>query len=251
MIQMRNFLSLATALLVAVFALQASPAKADFQLYLQEAGVNGGAITSVASGADFTSISFSGTYGDFKVKVFGGSSDNGTDLSDLFQSTTTVQNLSGSTKTLHLYVVQTNYTLPSSPVLAIESSLGGSVTTGTLGMTGIFQAYADPNNANPISNTGVFTPPSYTNGPQNGILNGGSYDTGSASGSFTQGSGGYSLTGVVTFDLSGGGKANFGDQINVTPTPAPAGVLLALSAFPCLGIGAWLRRRRNLAVERS
>src|SRR5262245_58694422 len=56
------------------------------QIALQEAGVNGGAITAVASGSDFTGASFTGTYGDFDVAVFGGASDNGATLSDLLSS---------------------------------------------------------------------------------------------------------------------------------------------------------------------
>jgi len=67
-----------SAILVLTFVLLASNrAEATFQLALQEAGVNGGLVTVVASGADFQAggISFSGVYGDFTVSVLGGTSD--------------------------------------------------------------------------------------------------------------------------------------------------------------------------------
>src|SRR5260370_26842748 len=78
----RNFLPLVAALAVPAVLGAPSQAHASFQIALQEAGVNGGAITMVSSGADFTSASFTGTYGDFTVSIFGGTSDNGATLID-------------------------------------------------------------------------------------------------------------------------------------------------------------------------
>jgi hypothetical protein len=135
----------------------------SISIALQEAGVNGVARTVVASGADFASVNFSGTYGDFTVNVFGGAAHNGLQagtFSDLLSSTTVVINNSGSTATLNLFVTETNYTLSAGPNLNVESGLGGSVSTGTLALNGIFQAYADKNN-----NLNGLT--DFTNGVQN------------------------------------------------------------------------------------
>jgi hypothetical protein len=44
-----------------------------------------------------------------------------------------------------------------------------------------------------------------------------------------------------------GGNATVGNisggNITMSPVPAPAGLVLALTALPCLGVGRWLRRR--------
>lgn len=238
MFRFRNILPLALAVLSGIAILGApASARADFNIYLQE---DGGAITLVGSGADFTAASFTGTFGDFKVSIFGATSDNGASLSDLLSSTTSVENLSGSTHTLSLYASQTNYTLPTTTKLNVESGLGGSISTGTVGLTGIFQAYADANNN--LLGFGDFT-----NGPQNANLNGSTFDTGSATGVFNRDAGPYSLTSVANLTLSGHGKVNYSDHINVTAVPVPAGLVLVLSAMPVLGIGTWLRRRK--AVE--
>ena len=199
MFRFRNFLPLVVTALIGAAVLGA-PSKAHASLIIsaQEAGVNGGAITQVGvTGADFTATSFTGAYGDFSISIFGGSSDNGATLSDLLSSTTSVKNLDTLTAgahTLTLYVSQTNYTLPSSLKLNMESGLGGTQSSGTVGLTGIFQAYADAgNNSNGLGGA--------TNGPQNASLNVSTFDTGSANGSFTRGAGNYSLTSVATLNM--------------------------------------------------
>lgn len=225
------------ALAILALLLATNSSRADLEIALQEAGVNGGAITVVATGADFSAASFTGAYGDFSVKVFGGSSDNGATLSDLLQSTTSVTNTNAtSAATLHLYVSQTNYTLPTGANLSVESGLGGSVNQGTVGLTGIFQAYASNSNT-------LFDTTQFTNGLQTATQTGTTFDTGSAFGTFARTSAMYSLTTEVNFTLSAGGQANYSSHENLT-APAPAGVVLALTGLPFLGIGTWLRRRK-------
>jgi hypothetical protein len=250
MIRFRNFLPLFVAALVgtAILGFPAS-ARADLEIALQEDGVDGGDGVGVrhvvATAASFTAATYSGTYGDFTVTVFSGSSDNAADLSDLLSSTNKVKNNAGTAKTLRLWVTQDGYTLPLGSPLSVESGLAGTVNTGTIGFTGIFQAYADKNN-------NLFGTGDFTNGAQNASPNGSSFDTGSATGSFTR-SGDYSLTSVTVFDMSGGASGNFSAHVNVTApatAPAPAGVVLALSALPFLGIGSWLGRRK-LKVQNS
>jgi hypothetical protein len=232
-----KFRVLRPGLAVLALLLATSSSRASIVIGLQEAGVNGGAITTVATGADFTSASFTGTYGDFHVQVVGGASDNGADLSDLLSSTTSVTNTSSGEHTLHIYVSQTDYTLPASTILAVESGMSGTVNSGTVNLNNIFQAFADAGNNQ--YGTGDFS-----NGLQSAVASGSTFDTGSAFGKFTR-NGNYSMTTEVNFDLSGGGKANYSDHVNVTPTPAPAGVVLALTGLPVLGVGGWLRRRKQ------
>jgi hypothetical protein len=179
---------------------------------LQEAGVNGGAQTVVASGADFTAVSFTGTYGDFIVTIVGGASDNGATLSDLLSSTTSVTNNSGNTATLNLFVTQTNYSLPAGPNLNVESGLAGSVNVGTIGLSDIFQVWADKSN-------NAFGTSDFTNGPQTGVQTGSTFKTGSGTGVFTRLATNYSVTSMAKLTLSGGGVVNFSDHVNVTQAP--------------------------------
>jgi hypothetical protein len=180
-------------------------------LSLQEAGVNGGAFTVVDTEADFTAASFTGTYGDFKIKILGGSSDNGATQSDLLSSTTTVENIGSSTATLNLQVFQDNYTLPTGTPLSVESGLGGSVNGGTLDLTNIFQAYASS------SNNTTFD---FTNGPQTATPTGSTFQTGSTTGLFGRTAGQpYSLASITTIKLSAGGMINYSSHVNVTVAP--------------------------------
>ncbi len=211
-----------------------------FEVEVAEAGVDLGAGAGnpviAASGADFTSLSFTHTYGDFTILVFGGGSTNAANKSSLLSSTTDVSNNSATVHTLTITITQTNYSLPTGPNLNVESGMGGTVNSGVLGPLGIFQAYADATNA--AFGTG------FTNGPQNDTMLGSTFDTGSANGLFTRGAGDYSITSVATLTLSGGGVINYSNHVNATAVPVPAGVVLALSSMPFLGIGAWLRRRK-------
>jgi len=209
-------------------------ARANLQLYLQE---DAGPMTLVSDQADFTAISYTNVFGDFNIKVFGGASDQGVFLSDLTAATTSVANQNGASHTLKLYLTQNNYVQPTGTPLAVESGLGGSITSGTLGLTGIFQAYADKNN-----NLAGLT--DFTNGAQTAIANKTTFDTGSANGIFNRTAGSpYSLTSVTTLVISAGGKVNFANHIDVMPVPEPATLASALGGLVALGVLARARRR--------
>jgi len=113
MLRFRKSVLLTAALVVAATLGAPASAHAALQIALQQAGVNGGAITVVGTAADFSSVAFTGSYGSFTVTIFGGSSQNGASLSDLLGSNTRITNDTGLSQTLNLYVTQNNYTLPA------------------------------------------------------------------------------------------------------------------------------------------
>lgn len=241
MIRFRSFLPLIAAVLVGTAMLGAPrQASATLAIYLQEVGVDGAPVLVASTGSDFTATSFTGTHSDFAVSILGGVSDNGATMSDLLSSTTAVKNNAASTKTLLIFVTQDNYTLPAGTSLVVESGMAGTVNTGTLTLTNLFQAYADKNNA-------LLGTTDFTNGPQTATQTGSTFDTGSATGLFTR-VGNFSLTSLATITLTAGGRINFANHINVTPVPEPSGLVMALAGLPVLGLGTWLRRRRMAGI---
>jgi hypothetical protein len=228
---MLSKLSVAAMVVLVFLTLGSNFAHADLEIALQE---DAGAVTVVATGPSFTTASFTGNFGDFTVTLFGASSDNGASLSDLLESTVSVKNNSAATHTLHLYVTQNGYTLPSGTTLRVESGLGGSVNAGSVTLTNIFQAYADKNN-------NLFGTADFTNGPQNASQVGSTFDTGSATGNFTRLATPYSVTSVANLQLTAGGQVNKADHINLTAVPEPTSVLLLGSGL--VGLAAMARRR--------
>jgi uncharacterized repeat protein (TIGR01451 family) len=182
-------------------------------LSLREAGVNGGADVVVSTAPDFTSTSYSNIYGDFTVRSLGAASDNGAASSDLLSSTTSVHNNGASTLTLYLTAFQDNYTLPAGSPLAVESGLGGSVNVGALSLSNIFQAYASSTNNTTFD---------FTNGPQTAAQTGTTFDTGSATGSFSRVVGNpYSVSSTATITLSAGGTINYSSHVTLKAAPNP------------------------------
>src|SRR5262249_47542979 len=137
----RFWLVLAMVPTACLFLGMPSTAHANAILALQE---DNGAIQIMASGGSLATLSYSGTFGDFTIAIFGGAATNASALSDLLSSTTSVTNNSGLTHTLHLWVSSQDFTVPNGPNLNVESGMGGTVDTGSL--TPTFQAWADKNN---------------------------------------------------------------------------------------------------------
>jgi hypothetical protein len=227
------------AMLGAILAIGVVPAHADLNIYLQE---DAGPIVLKGTAANFSSVSFSGVFGDFKVTIDGASSDNNSPESDLLSSDNAIVNIGTATHTLHVWASQNDYTLPTGPKLNIESSLGGSVNLPTLTLTNIYQAYADKNNnllGTPAPGPAITD---FTNGPQSAKAIGSSFATGSAFGLFSR-TGDYSLTTVANIEITAGADVNFSAHVNAIGVPEPSSIAIAgLGALGLIGYG--LRRRR-------
>jgi hypothetical protein len=236
------------AVLVTGFSLAASSnASATAILGLQE---DGGVITTVATGASLSAIIFSGVYGDFNLTFFGGASVNGAAQSRLNGSNVDVTNLSGASHTLNLWISSQDYTLPGGVTLSEEAAMGGSRNAGSL--TATFQAWADQLNnlggnaalGGTVAACGLACA-DFTSGNQVAVFNGNSFDTGSATGVFTNLAGPYSLTTVTRFTMGGNGSANFSNHENINSVPEPASLFLLGTGV--VGLASRARRRLRKA----
>jgi len=218
-----KFLALSLLVCIAIMGLP-SLARANTIFALSQ---DGGAFTTIATGASLTTISGSGTFGDFTFSIIGVTSDNLPTLSDLLSSATRITNNSTATHTLSIRVSSQDFTFPSGSAVRVESGMGASLSSGSLVAT--FQAYAD--DANTLAGTSDFTL-----GLQLCSFNISTCDTGSASGIFDKTAGPYSLTTVANLTLSGGGIANFSAHENVTNVvPEPCSLALLSSGLLLLG----------------
>jgi hypothetical protein len=236
MYSLRRILPL-VAVVMALCGAAVPSARGSMILGLQEAGVNGGAITTVTSAPSLTNASFSGTYGDFTVNFFGGVASQSPSSSQLLDSTTQVVNNSGTSKVLHMYVSSQDYTLPAGTTLNVQSGAGGTYIQGLGGLT--FTAFADKNNA-------LLGTSDYSNGLQIAVPPTGSgttFDTGEAFGVFTRTANPYSLTTQTDVTLAGGASLNYSTH-EVLMVPEPAGMALAI-----IGLGGWMTRARRAPVR--
>jgi hypothetical protein len=75
------------------------------------------------------------------------------------------------------------------------------------------------------------------------------FTPGTATNNLVPGGAPFSITEVLTFTFTldaGSGQTSANVSASTVATaPAPAGLVLALTGVPVLGIGSWLRRRRQ------
>jgi hypothetical protein len=221
----RNILTL-SAILVAIATLGApTQAYADFELKIS---TSSGFTTTLIDNTNSGQLTFNGAAGaNFTVNVvtslskpvLGSATNPSMDLNFVVVNTT------GVLDTITLSASDTDFgPLASASNLAMD--IGGTLAPGA---QVTYQTFQDTNNAN-FGNTSASPVLTFLTSPYSGssLL---AADPASA----------YSLT--QTIAITSGLGATSGNA-TLTSTPAPAGLVLALSGLPFLSLGAWIRRRR-------
>lgn len=209
-----------------------SVARADFELTIAEAG--GPSVTVHDNGTgdlDSTvgSIVFAGSVGDFTIQISVGTSNASAGVlpAELTINNTSISALGFTgTKTLTITLQDTGFTVPAqgeqanlvSQVSTTQLPTGSTVTYASA-LNGVYGTQLQLSSVGGTANSeSVITP-----------------------------SNPYTLTSVTTYTVQGQG---LGTPISVQTTgltaitaPAPSGLLLAGAGIPCIGFGAWLRRR--------
>jgi hypothetical protein len=222
----------------------AGPARADILLNLTDTTTGGS--TGNLGGAG-NSVSYSGAVGDFSVSIAEGSSNSpgGPYKALTQQGTVTITNNGASAETLQILVSANGFTSPQSPPpLNVSDTVSGSVLTGTL-TNGSAQGFADASNT--LGGEG-FAGAALSFGPTTGGTNNASFSQSGVVDGFSPNGSPYSLTFIETFTLSAGGSITVTGGNVEAVVPEPANMMAALSAVPFLALGAWLRRRKQVAI---
>ncbi|MDE2184275.1 MAG: PEP-CTERM sorting domain-containing protein [Alphaproteobacteria bacterium] len=205
------------------FVLAAAPASATVYIGLQEAGVNSGNITTVAS--DPSTAVFAGSYGTFTVNSI--TADDG--ISPLLLGSVSYNKVSTSTPgTLYVWITETGLT---SPVGDLKFTSGLTENFLTKGWTVTEETGYDPANhlyAGTLLDAHAFT----------GIDAKTLYNLGNV------GSGPYSLTELYEITALGKGSALSTITVQADPVPEPATWTLMLMGM--LGLGAMARQRKTV-----
>jgi len=231
-------LGVAAALLVG----SASTAEAGFTLTLHETGfldqtfnLTSGQLNTVGP------ISFNG----YNITVT--ASDSAPGLDPVFgtalvsQNTFTVNNASATAPLVITVQDDTFNSTPFSPgnPITVRNSVSSTfIGNGTVTANG-FVSNGTPTQAATQTLTTA-------NLLMTGPLIGGT-DQNSAQGSISPLGTTFTVGNKSTVSLLAGSQANFTVTTHAVPAPAPAGLVLALTGLPVLGMGGWLRRRRQMA----
>jgi len=242
----------------------APPAMAQFGLRLEDTGANVGAVlygTEIPTNDVSGQILYSGSIGAFQVVItslvtrHSDPANNGDlDMVNFTATTATggtlkltgedtgYTNGAGGTQTV---VGTVGGTISGSGNLTIQSWADGGLTVpggavpslGTAAGTGstAVSLAGNPLGAIPASSTPAWIPAFNTSS--------GSFSS-TSSNSFTSSPTGYSLFLQATLVMGAGSQISFDEEQQVV-SPAPAGLMLAISALPVLGL-VWLRRRLKI-----
>jgi hypothetical protein len=237
----------------------APPAMASFRLRIEDTGANVGVVltgTEVPGNNPSGSITFSGAIGAFSVvvttTVTAHSSPN--NVADLDLNNITV--IGSGPGTLRITAEDTGYTRGTNPFV-LQGTVGGTLT-GPAGTTDTIQSWANGTNLVPDLGADAGTTStavSLASNPLGAIPSGstkawnpafvaspGAFSSTSTN-SFTSGPPtNFSLFVQTTLVFTGAGSTSFNEEQQAFGTPAPQGLVLALSALPVLG-AFWLRRR--------
>jgi hypothetical protein len=220
---MRTFTKIsAVAVAAAALVSFSAPANAAIYIGLQQAGVNGGAITQVATGAN--GASYMASYGNFQMTLTTGLQGV---LPVLLESTAVAQTSSASGGTLDVYVTRDGITDFASS-MGFRSAF--STTALTPGWTLTSRTYYNSNN----SIFGTSNLISTLNGVPGAGFSESQYTPALVAGP-------YSVTERYTIVASSAGQSNSGISIAVVPEPGT----WALMIMGFGGAGAMLRSRRR------
>jgi len=220
-------------------------ASADFVLALAQ---DGDPFTVVATGASFSPLVASGTFGNYTYTFFSAVATDSALDSNLLSSTTQIQSLTADPHTLSLYVSNQDYLLPADTLLTVRSGLGGTYgsTPGFIGAA-TFQMWADAANGD-LTTTAI--PGTFSNGlqvanPASG--NATTFDTGAdPTGIFTRLAGlPYSVTDVTSITTSGLGNVNFSNHVRLSAAAVPEPGLLLIGLMGVSGMGLYIGMRRK------
>jgi len=235
-------------LLGAAFAGSPSRARADFALQIYD----GSTLITPVSMTTSSGITYSATTSNFQL-TFGAAVTNSPGVAGVGNmqvgniAVTRLNSQTTTPPTLTIVFTATDYTTPNAAPLFLSSSAS---LVGTLGSGAVsYQSYVDTNNTmfgGFVADSGVTT----TGLQQSGIINSNPTNAAALATASAMFSPSlpvkYSLTSVTKITLNGAGDSISMVGSTAVTAPAPAGLVLALTGLPCLGL-AWLRRRKQQA----
>jgi len=264
----RNVFHAGVALLaVALFFGAVSPASATLFIVVTDSNgdtatgtqINGASITpsvtfaTSANGPPLPNagLIFTGSIGNYTFTVTAKGSPSygpaGAGFLDLnFNVSSNASATSAASLTVTEY--QTGYVLPPSAASA-SATIATSSTVGPVSET--TKAWFDASNTGNASAPPAYSLPSGLQLLQSAVLTppptGLNNNTTTAITPFSYSNPpGYALILQQVFNL-GPTSTTTGDQQVVITSPAPAGLVLALTGLPCLAVGSWIRRRLKIA----
>lgn len=230
------------------------PAQATFELRIYEDGNIASPLLSLQDSDNDGSIAYTGNVGtDFNLAfTFATSNSPGdSDVGIVTVSNTRITNLTGATHSLTIAVSSQGFMSPSGSGLTLVNTTSGSVTRGTI--SGNFTTYVDQGN-------GLFGMSDIQTAAVTFSQTTGTSFAGTTLQSPLTLAGPYSITNVgnYTFGASasmtltgGNSQVQAPDPSSTTGgtggvlTPAPSGLVLALTGMPLFSLGCWFRARRR------
>jgi hypothetical protein len=233
----------------AILAMMTTPARADLEVILSEAGFASVYFSATIPGSNgAASIPASIPYGDFTITSLSASQTNA-NFSDLQASDLKVVNNTATAHSLTIVTYGNNYTLPPGSPLILTSSAGGNIfLPGTATDTNMtHQGYI--NNANtaieapPTGTPSTLVVPKETSpGSQAPLFNVLSFDNGTLNALFPRLGSMYSLTSVASVNVGASAGIHFTETLQVSAVPEPS--TMAIASLGSLGlIGYGIRRR--------
>jgi hypothetical protein len=239
MFRFTKWLPVIVGLAVAVTLAATAPARAEIVI---DYSLDGGTTILQAASSSTNTVTFSGALGGYTIGVSAGVTNAGGTPTLAFVNSTnnTIMgsNTSNPNDGLILYVSADGFTSPGSPPPALLST-GSSANTAP-NSSAVTVTYAGYVGTSLLDNSVAVVGPGTYTAPGN---------AGSGSGTdlstLFNAPSSYTLTDVLSISAGSVNIAGLNGNVDVTPTPEPATMMAAFTALPFLGIGTWLRRRKQ------